>query len=166
MLGSACGSRHCRREEVAGPIVSSDLPTDNRAENLWGGVDTSLESGSPASFGKSVLIQPAVHGTHGATAAASRPTVGGRQQVKAVAPDPIEGVVTGFDKRIREFMLFKLLMTQDYLHVKTSDVWHVLRLYHRLYMAGVTTEAMAESVGSLLTQRTSGQGHGMPPRRY
>ena len=38
--------------------------------------------------------------------------------------------------------------------VSERRVWHVLRVYHRLVMAGCATEALAESVCSTLTIQT------------
>ncbi len=54
-----------------------------------------------------------------------------------------------------------MLMTCPYREVHRVGVWHVLRLYHRLMMAGGTTEALAETVCSLLTQ----QGRGCSGRK-
>ena len=53
-------------------------------------------------------------------------------------------------------------MTASYEDVRKHTVWHVLRAYHRLMMAGGTTEALAESVCSSLTLQTRG-GWGRKP---
>ena len=47
-------------------------------------------------------------------------------------------------------------MTCAYDDVRKHRVWHVLRAYHRLMMAGGTTEALAESVCSSLTLQARG----------
>lgn len=140
------------QDEFKIPLSRVKLPHDNRVENLWSGMDTSLESGSNALVGKSVLVLPAM---------GSRPVVGGSLGEMADGSGMISGTISGFEKTINEVMLYKLLMTQEYSYVKTAEIWHILRLYHRLYMGGATTEAMAETVGSLLTQRTAQNGDGM-----
>ena len=53
--------------------------------------------------------------------------------------------------------LYKLLMTRSY--GQSRHLWHVLRLYHRLIMAGSSSEALAEAVGSMLTRATRVPGH-------
>ena len=61
-----------------------------------------------------------------------------------------------------EASLYKLLMSQPYSDVGKEGVWHVLRLYHRLIMAGATSEALAETVGSMLTQSNRNRAPGSP----
>ena len=73
-------------------------------------------------------------------------------------PDYGSGVIRGFDDHLIEEKLYKLLMSRSYTQeVRPAGLWHVLRLYHRLIMAGVTSEALAECVGSMLTQRQQAQ---------
>ncbi len=55
------------------------------------------------------------------------------------------------DRRVVEEELYKALMVLPYTRVSTEGIWHVLRVYHRLIMAGGTTEALAESICSTLT---------------
>jgi hypothetical protein len=64
----------------------------------------------------------------------------------------------GFEKHIVELSLYKLIMSQPYDRVRAAGVWHAIRMYHRLFMAGATTEALAELVGSLLTKQSRGGG--------
>ena len=61
-----------------------------------------------------------------------------------------------------EAALYALIMRQPYSTVHSAGIWHVLRLYHRLVMAGASTEQLAEGVGSMLTQQARGTG-GCPP---
>ena len=85
----------------------------------------------------------------------------GRQVVVDVGDSPERGrhgVLHDFDKIVIEPKLYKMLMTLSYRGVvQPNRIWHVLRLYHRVYMASVTTEALAELIGSLLTQRVQCQ---------
>lgn len=55
-----------------------------------------------------------------------------------------------------EGLLYKGLMSLPYERVHDLQVWHVLRAYHRVVMAGGTTEALAESVCSSLTAQVRG----------
>ena len=48
--------------------------------------------------------------------------------------------------------LYKAMIVSSYDIVREANVWHVLRLFHRLVHAGATTEALSESVCSYLTQ--------------
>jgi hypothetical protein len=93
------------------------------------GTDKSLQLGLPSVIGKTVVVKPS----------------------------GLQAVVLEFSKRMPEDRLYKLLMTQPYTSCR--HIWHVLRLYHRLVMAGATSEALAESVGSMLTRATSVPGH-------
>ena len=93
------------------------------------GVDKSLQLGLPSMIGKTVVVKPS----------------------------GLQAVVVDFSKRMPEDRLYKLLMTQPYSSCR--HIWHVLRLYHRLVMAGATSEALAESVGLMLTRATSVPGH-------
>ena len=93
------------------------------------GTDKSLQLGLPSVIGKTVVVKPS----------------------------GLQAVVLEFSKRMPEDRLYKLLMTQPYSSCR--HIWHVLRLYHRLVMAGATSEALAESVGSMLTRATSVPGH-------
>ena len=52
--------------------------------------------------------------------------------------------------------MYKLLMDLPYPYVQRVGIWLVLRIYHRLIMAGVTSEALAETVCSYFS-RLSGQ---------
>ena len=92
------------------------------------GVDKSLQLGLPSMIGKTVVVKLS----------------------------GLQAVVVDFSKRMPEDRLYKLLMTQPYSSCR--HIWHVLRLYHRLVMAGATSEALAESVGSMLTRATSVPG--------
>ncbi len=92
------------------------------------GVDKSLQLGLPSVIGKTVVVKP-----------------GG-----------LQAVVLDLSRRVPEDRLYKFLMTQP--HSSCRHIWHVLRLYHRLVMAGATSEALAESVGSMLTRATSVPG--------
>ena len=67
------------------------------------------------------------------------------------------GIVVGFEKHILESQLYKKLMSMAYQRVHDSRIWHVLRMYHRLIMAGCSTEALAEMVGSMLSLRVRTQ---------
>ncbi len=82
------------------------------------GVDKSLQLGLTSVIGKTVVVKP-----------------GG-----------LQAVVLDLGKRMPEDRVYKFLMTQPYSSCR--HIWHVLRLYHRLVMAGATSEALAESVGS------------------
>ena len=78
---------------------------------------------------------------------------------------PLAGAVAKiarFHKAVVEDKFYQLLMTASYEDVRKHTVWHVLRAYHRLMMAGGTTEALAESVCSSLTLQTRG-GWGRKP---
>jgi hypothetical protein len=97
--------------------------------NFWG-QDCSVTFGLQSAVGKAVVVR-----------------CGGKGEGTA-------GKVTGFARVIIEERVYKLLMTQPLPSVQKCRVWHVLRLYHRLKMAGVTSEALAESVGSMLTRNT------------
>ncbi len=55
------------------------------------------------------------------------------------------------DRCVVEQELYKALMVLPYEDVSAGGIWHILRVYHRLMMAGGTTEALAESVCSTLT---------------
>jgi len=77
---------------------------------------------------------------------------------KLVRVGSSEGTVIAFHKHMQESTLYKLLMTQPYSRVRSVGVWHALRLYHRLVMAGCTTEQLAETVGSMLTKQSRGGG--------
>ena len=67
-----------------------------------------------------------------------------------VAEKCLKPVASG-TTRIVEHELYKVLMTLSFRRVQKYGIWHVLRLYHRLVMAGGTSEALAESVCSTLT---------------
>lgn len=69
---------------------------------------------------------------------------------------PAKGVVLEVFRRVQERQLYKLLMDLPYPYVQQVGIWLVLRIYHRLIMAGVTSEALAETVCSYFS-RLSGQ---------
>jgi len=66
------------------------------------------------------------------------------------------GVIEHLTSQVHEAGLYRLLMTMPYARVRATRIWHVLRVYHRLVMAGGTTEALAESVCSALTRQVHG----------
>ena len=66
------------------------------------------------------------------------------------------GLIKAYQKSADEAMVYKLLMTQSYSRVRAWGVWHILRLYLRLIMAGASTDALLELVGSFLTRHTRG----------
>ena len=87
----------------------------------------------------------------------SHSAVGRKVQVK-LGRVTQDGVLQGFDKKAREEGIYKMLMSLSYrAFVRPRRIWHILRLYHRVYMAGASTEALAELVGSMLTQRVQCQ---------
>lgn len=112
-------------------------------DRVWGG-DQSLAFGSDSCLGREVYVS--LKGPMGTNP--DRPL--GRSV----------GIIVGFEKHIVEGKLYKKFMTMEYLRVHESKIWHVLRMYHRLMMAGMSTEALAELVGSLLSIRVRTQnGH-------
>ena len=99
--------------------------------SAWGG-DLSIASGCRSAIGRAVVLQ---HGD-----------------------STLNGVLQGFERYVDEEKLYKMLMLLSYHDfVKPQRLWHILRLYHRIFMAGCTTEALAELVGSMLTQRVQCQ---------
>ena len=119
------GSKNVVLVKPANVAVAGSSPFDRH----WG-ADTSISIGSDYAIGREVLVK----------------LPGGEAS----------GVVYGFQKYIEEAKLYKLLMTLRYEEdVRRARIWHVLRLYHRVFMAGASTEALAELIGSMLTQRSS-----------
>ena len=92
--------------------------------------DRSLEFGSSAALGKRVLVR-----------------------IPAKVPSILEGTLVGIRKFPNEAKLYKIVMTSDYCSIHEAEVWHIARVWHRVYMLGVTTEQLAEMVGSLLTKQ-------------
>ena len=138
-------------ERVLVRIGSRDVPVridgvafveEAPVEKLWGGSDMSLAFGSKSAVGRKVHVSLGV------------PIA----KIQDRSKHCFVGEVVGFEKHMPETALYKLLMTRSYKRdVRPARVWHVLRLYHRLVMAGASTEALAELVGSLLTQRVQAQ---------
>ena len=110
-----------------------------KQQSLEWGEDFSLAFGCASAVGKDVVV-----------------AMGGRWRDKITRVEA--GKIIGFDRSMPEPSLYKLLMTQSYKEVQDFQIWHVLRLYHRLVMAGATTEALAECVGSMLTGATRSRG--------
>ena len=111
------------------------LQSDSWHTAAWG-EDTSISLGSKSAIGRQVVVDD--FGDSPGTVC--------------------DGVLSGFHKTIIEEKLYQLLMTLSYrCFVRPNRVWHVLRLYHRIYMGSVSTEALAELVGSTLTQRVQCQ---------
>ena len=108
---------------------------DSSWHNAAWGEDTSISLGSKSAIGRQVVVK-----------------LGG-------TPETVRhGVLHGFDKTVIEDKLYKMLMTLSYSdYVRPHCVWHILRLYHRVYMASASTEALAELIGSMLTQRVQCQ---------
>ena len=48
----------------------------------------------------------------------------------------------------RDHLLRSALMSIKYEHASSHQVWHILRLYHRVIMYAIDAEAIAEHVGS------------------
>ena len=67
------------------------------------------------------------------------------------------GTLVGFQHKVDELELYKLLMRQPYQQIHEAGLWHALRLYHRIFMAGQTTEALAEMIGSFLSKQVRHQ---------
>ena len=74
-------------------------------------------------------------------------------RIPANVPSILEGTLVGIRKAPDEAKLYKIVMTSDYCSIHEAEVWHITRLWHRVYMLGVTTEQLAEMVGSLLTKQ-------------
>ena len=121
-------------------LESVEFVETSSLDILWGG-DRSLAFGSDSCVGQKVYVA-----LKGAIA-----KIIDRSAFCAM------GIVVGFEKHILETQLYKKLMSLAYQRVRESRIWHVLRMYHRLVMAGASTEALAESVGSMLSLRVRTQ---------
>ena len=123
-------------------VESVAFEQDSLVGTMWGGEDMSIAFGSSSAVGRMVYV-----------------SLGGPiAKIQDRSKHCFLGEVVGFEKHVPEKALYKLLMSRDYeREVRPAGVWHVLRLYHRLVMAGQSTEALAELVGSLLTQRVQAQ---------
>ena len=88
--------------------------------------DVSVQRGSPGCVGKPVLVE-----------------MGGTWE---------HGVTRRVDRRADNKQLYKMLMTLEYAFVREAGVWACLRLLHRVVMAQVTSEQLAEMVCSDFTR--------------
>ena len=87
-------------------------------------VDASLQMGSPGCVGKAVVV--------------------------CVGQERVGGIIAKVDRHATETQVYKLLMTLEYHFVSRNSIWAILRLYHRVVMAAMTSEAMAETVCSMM----------------
>ena len=115
---------------------------ESSLEKVWNGADFSIMFGRASAVGRQVWVSL-------------------RTPIAKIADRSAEcivGTVVGFEKYMPEPALYKLLMSRSYREeVSPAGLWGVLRMEHRLVMAGQTTEQLAESVGSYLTQRVKTQ---------
>ena len=78
--------------------------------------------------------------------------IGKAVQVKIGRHKGQNDVVVG--RSVSETRLYRPLMRQPYEEVQRLGLWHLLRMYNRLIMAGASVEALVEGFGSMLSQAT------------
>ena len=72
-------------------------------------------------------------------------------QFRDVLPQVLQQVEVAKGKHFKEADVFAAFMVQPYAWTKRHGIWHFLRMWMRLWVAGGSTEALSEMIASFMT---------------